>query len=68
MKSSALPEFWISLVVDLLASGMRKREILKVYADLEPEDIQACIDYGAEMSRERYVDIPLKTHDTTSGN
>jgi hypothetical protein len=23
------------------------------------EDIYACLAYGAEMSRERYIDIPL---------
>jgi uncharacterized protein (DUF433 family) len=53
---------WVSLILDLLASGMTEREILKDYPDLEPEDIQACIAYGAEMSRERYVDVPLEAH------
>jgi hypothetical protein len=26
---------------------------------LEEADIYACIAYGAEMARERYIDIPL---------
>lgn len=52
---------WVSLILDLLASGMSEREILKDYPDLEPADIQACIAYGAEMSRERYVNVPLET-------
>jgi uncharacterized protein (DUF433 family) len=51
---------WVSLILDMLASGSTEQEILEVYPNLEPEDIQACIAYGAEMSRERYVDVPLE--------
>jgi uncharacterized protein (DUF433 family) len=36
------------------------REILDDYPGLEEADILACIAYGAEMSRERYVDLPTK--------
>lgn len=50
---------WVSLILDLLASGMTTQEILEDYPGLASEDIQACIAYGAEMSRERFVDIPL---------
>lgn len=50
---------WVSLILDLLASGMTTEEILEEYPGLISEDIQACIAYGAEMTRERYVDIPL---------
>ena len=49
---------WVSLILDLLASGMRTAEILQEYPGLEETDVLACIAYGAEMSRERYVDIP----------
>jgi uncharacterized protein (DUF433 family) len=51
---------WVSLVLDLLASGMKVEEIMREY-DLAEEDVMACIAYGAEMSRERYVDIPVRT-------
>ena len=51
---------WVSLILDMLASGTTEGEILEDYPDLELEDIQACIAYGAEMSRERYVDVPLE--------
>lgn len=51
---------WVSLILDLLASGMTMEEILKDYPSLEPEDIPACIAYGAEMARERFVEIPLR--------
>ena len=49
---------WVSLVLDLLASGMKAEEVLQEY-DLSQEDILACLAYGAEMSRDRYVEIPL---------
>jgi uncharacterized protein (DUF433 family) len=49
---------WVSLILDLLASGQTPEEILANYPGLQMEDILACIAYGAEMSRERYVDIP----------
>ncbi len=51
---------WVSLILDFLASGMTVEEILREYPDLVREDILACIAYGAEMARERYVDIPIK--------
>ena len=49
---------WVSLILDLMASGMSHAEILENYPDLEEEDLLACIAYGAEMSRERYVELP----------
>jgi uncharacterized protein (DUF433 family) len=47
--------------VDLLADGMDIAEVLEQYPQLEEADIRACLAYGSEMSRERYVDIPLET-------
>jgi uncharacterized protein (DUF433 family) len=51
---------WVSLLLDFLASGMTVEEILAEYPQLTVEDIHAAIAYGAEMSRERYVEIPLE--------
>jgi uncharacterized protein (DUF433 family) len=51
---------WVSLMLDYLASGMTIPEIIADYPQLEPDDILACIAYGAEMSRERFVDIPTE--------
>ena len=51
---------WVSLILDLLASGMSAGEIIEEYPDLTEQDIQACVAYGAEMSRERYVNVPLE--------
>ena len=51
---------WVSLILDLLASGSPTTAIIEDYPGLVEDDIFACIAYGAEMSRERYVDIPLE--------
>jgi len=51
---------WVSLILDLLASGSTTAEILEDYPGLTVADIQACIAYGAEMARERYVTVPLE--------
>jgi uncharacterized protein (DUF433 family) len=48
---------WVSLILDLLASGWSVEEVLKNYPGLHKEDVLACIAYGAEMSRERYIAI-----------
>jgi uncharacterized protein (DUF433 family) len=39
---------WVSLVLHLLAGGMKPQEIMEEY-DLTGEDILACTAYGAEM-------------------
>ena len=46
---------WVSLILDFLATGMTINDILLEYPQLQLEDILACIAYGAEMARERYV-------------
>ena len=49
---------WVSLLLDLLASGEPAERILEEYPRLSQEDILAAIAYGAEMSRGRFVDLP----------
>jgi uncharacterized protein (DUF433 family) len=36
-------------------------KILEEYPQLSIEDIRAAIAYGAEMARERYIEIPLES-------
>jgi uncharacterized protein (DUF433 family) len=50
---------WISLILDFLATGSTAEEILREYPHLTVEDIQACIAYGAEAARERYIPIQM---------
>ena len=49
---------WVSLVLDFLASGLSIQDVTREYG-IEEADVLACIAYGAEMARERFVDIPL---------
>jgi uncharacterized protein (DUF433 family) len=51
---------WVSLILDFLANGMTMEELLQEYPQLSLEDIRAAIAYGAEMARERYVEIPIE--------
>ncbi|NET36761.1 MAG: DUF433 domain-containing protein [Cyanothece sp. SIO1E1] len=51
---------WVSLILDFLASGVTIPDLLQDYPQLETADILACLAYGAEMTRERYIDIPLE--------
>lgn len=50
---------WVALILDMLAEGMSHAEILDNYPGIEDADILACIAYGAEMSHERYVELPV---------
>lgn len=52
---------WVSLILDLLANGATVAEILEDYPGLEEADIRACLAYGAEMARERFVEIPIES-------
>ena len=47
---------WVSLILDFLSNGMTVKEILDEYPELTEESIRAAIAYGAEMSRERYIE------------
>ena len=51
---------WVSLILDMLAYGTTVEEILKNHPELCREDIQACIAYGAAMSRERFIPVPFE--------
>lgn len=48
---------WVSLILDFLASGMTTEQVLAEYPQLAAEDIQACLAYASEMTRERTVHI-----------
>jgi len=50
---------WVSLIMDNLADGVSKDEILTAYPTLEKGDIRAAIAYAAELARDRYADLPV---------
>ena len=45
----------VSMVLELLAAGMSNEEIMDDYPDLEAEDIQACLQFAAELSKVKSV-------------
>ena len=50
---------WVALILDFLADRMTTVELQAEYPQLDHQDILAAIAYGAEMSRERVLPIPL---------
>ncbi len=48
----------VSVILDNLAAGVSRREILKNYPSLSPKDIQAAIAYAAELACERIILVP----------
>ena len=42
----------VSLIMNLIANGMTQEEILEAYPYLEPEDIQAALNYAAWLADE----------------
>jgi uncharacterized protein (DUF433 family) len=49
----------VELIIDLLARGYSKEQILEQYDHIAPEDIQACLAYASETLRsERVYAIP----------
>jgi uncharacterized protein (DUF433 family) len=48
----------VSVILDNLAAGESTQAILKSYPTLKPEDIQAALQYAAELARERVVPLP----------
>ncbi len=51
---------WVSLILAMPASGSTQAEILENYPGLTEEDELACIAFGSEMARERFVAVPLE--------
>ncbi len=50
----------VSVILDTIAGGAGRPEILASYPSLKPEDIDAALAYGAELAREGVVDLPVE--------
>jgi uncharacterized protein (DUF433 family) len=48
----------VSVVLDNVAAGVGTDELLKSYPTLSADDIQAALEYAAELARERTVYLP----------
>ncbi len=51
----------VSAVVDNVAAGVPRDEILRSYPVLTEADIDAALAYAAELAREGTVNLPLET-------
>jgi uncharacterized protein (DUF433 family) len=50
----------VSVILDNIAAGIDRAEILASYPSLKPDDIAAALAYAAEMLREGTVELPLE--------
>ena len=51
----------MSAVMDNIAAGVVREEILRSYPALQDADIDAALAYAAESAREDAVELPLET-------
>jgi uncharacterized protein (DUF433 family) len=50
----------VSVILDNVAAGVPREEILRDYAALTDPDIGAALAYVAELTRQGTVDLPLE--------
>jgi uncharacterized protein (DUF433 family) len=50
----------VSVILDNLAAGVPRAEILSSYPSVTTEDIDAALAYAAELAREGSVDLPFE--------
>ena len=50
----------VSVMVDNIAAGVDRSEILTSYPALKPADIDAALAYAAELARESTADLPFE--------
>jgi uncharacterized protein (DUF433 family) len=50
----------VSVILDNIAAGIGRSQILPSYPALEPEDIDAALAYAAELTREGAMDLPVE--------
>ena len=48
----------VSVIIDNIAAGVPRTEILASYPSIKSEDIDAALAYAAELTREGSVDLP----------
>jgi uncharacterized protein (DUF433 family) len=50
----------VSVILDNVAAGIPRNEILASYPPTKPEDIDAALAYAAELAREGSIDLPTE--------
>ena len=51
----------VTVILDNLAAGVNREEILASYPSLTDEDIRASIAYAAELAKERILPLSLES-------
>jgi uncharacterized protein (DUF433 family) len=51
----------VAVVLDNLAAGLPTDEILRSYPSLTAGDLQAAMNYAADLARERTVPLPASS-------
>lgn len=47
----------VSVIVDNIAAGVSREELLRSYPSIRDSDIDAALQYAAELARERIVPL-----------
>ncbi len=55
IKGTRIP---VSLIVELVAGGMRPEEIVKEYPELTPDDVKAALTYAAKPVSYTHLTLP----------
>ena len=50
----------VSVVLDNLAAGVGREDILASYPSLQPADLDAALGYAAELAREGMMRLPVE--------
>jgi uncharacterized protein (DUF433 family) len=50
----------VSVILDNLVAGVTREEIIGSYPSIQALDIQAALEYAAELTREGTADLPLE--------
>jgi len=50
----------VSVILDNIAAGVVRADILASYPSLKPQDIDAVLAYAAELAREGTMELPLE--------
>lgn len=50
----------VAVVLDNLAAGVSVEELLRSYPTLSAEDVQAALEFAAELARERTIRLPSR--------
>jgi uncharacterized protein (DUF433 family) len=50
----------VTVILDYLAEGLSKADVLEDYPTLTSEDVDAAVAYAAELAQDRVVELPLE--------